>query len=572
MGFQKINFFSLPFTKRIALFCISILVALSFGLKMGDNQNTYLLFTLKKIYPNLWERDWLATQTYHYHAVFEYIAFILGSIGNLFWILALLNSFLIALSVYYLFALISHLQLEKPFIVFMFCILFSTFEGTDSIGQSYCFSSVMQPSSIASFFLLMAIYFYIKEKEIFTGITLALSGIFHTNYLILNFPLFMFSDFIYGKIGFIKRSLMHLLPITCVLAAMAPIIMSVSTSPQAEEARRIFQFIVSPNHYVPESFKIDYILFIGWHIFALINLRTFLDSCDNGSRRLVSLYFSATILPVIATMLTTIVYIPFISQLFAFRMAPYSILLARIIGFGGLLKMMSNKTSTDLSFRFKNIYFSILLIDFMLIVSFFIIQYGYLSPKSIIVFIIFSFIIVTVSLAIYWNKNAMFFVKITLIALFLIVTFARLSNYKEKLNLIFGPSLCEAQLYDWVKATDTNSLFLISPDMENFRMFAQRSIVVDWKSTPILPDELIQWYERLNDISGKIVLNRFESVKGFHNLSNNQLNFILSKYNPDYGIFRKKLLAFSTESPIVFQNEQYVVVTFLKSSNKVNSQ
>ena len=70
------------------------------------------------------------------------------------------------------------------------------------------------------------------------------------------------------------------------------------------------------------------------------------------------------------------------------------------------------------------------------------------------------------------------------------------------MNLITGLPDNELTLYRWIDENiSKDALFIIPPRFQNFRLNAKRSVVVDWKSTPVVASELVDWYHRVEDIT-----------------------------------------------------------------------
>ena len=539
---------------------ISLLFALSFGLRMGGNQNTYLLFALKKLHPELWCRDWLVTNTHHYHLFFNYVAIILGQIGNLFWTLALLNFFIISVFCLLFYRLLLRLKINRLFLVFGLNIFFLTLEGTDSIGQSYVFSSVLQPSSISSIFFILAMFSYIQRKDALAGVLFGVSGVFHENFLVLIFPMVLLSDFFCGRRD-PKTIAKHLAPSCIVLVCEIPLLLKCSLSVNSDLARYIFQVIRAPHHYYPKTFLMDYMLFVGWHLFAIAGLKRFLLPQLEERRRLVALYGATMLLPLIATLLTTIVYIPQVSQVYFFRLAPYSVLFARVIGFSAATEMMFLSDSSKLFQRRNIIIYSAYFLSFAFLSIYYLKEPSYFPKKSIFYFISITLIIIATLYVKEKNRTHSSMVESVLVILLFVGFLGRMVNYHEKFNLVFGCHPTRAQMYRWARSTELGSLFLISPGLlEDFRIRSRRSVVVDWKSTPILPDELIQWYQRIRDISGgREITNMYEAVNFYHSLARDKLEKIKKKYDVDYAVFFKKWLKQDYNYPVAFQNKEFVV-------------
>jgi hypothetical protein len=59
-------------------------------------------------------------------------------------------------------------------------------------------------------------------------------------------------------------------------------------------------------------------------------------------------------------------------------------------------------------------------------------------------------------------------------------------------------------LYAWARtSTPVDAQFLTPPSLSAFRLLARRAIVVDLKSPPLVPDELVEWYRRLCRVTGE---------------------------------------------------------------------
>jgi hypothetical protein len=60
-----------------------------------------------------------------------------------------------------------------------------------------------------------------------------------------------------------------------------------------------------------------------------------------------------------------------------------------------------------------------------------------------------------------------------------------------------------ASLYDWARSkASPGSVFIIPPDWKDFRLNAQRAIIVDWWVPPMGSSEIFEWYDRLIHLTG----------------------------------------------------------------------
>ena len=70
--------------------------------------------------------------------------------------------------------------------------------------------------------------------------------------------------------------------------------------------------------------------------------------------------------------------------------------------------------------------------------------------------------------------------------------------------MVTGVGRDEGELYAWMRGSSPkDALFLTPPGVETMRFHGQRAIVVDWKSNPIVPEEVLEWHQRLKDVTGR---------------------------------------------------------------------
>ena len=106
------------------------------------------------------------------------------------------------------------------------------------------------------------------------------------------------------------------------------------------------------------------------------------------------------------------------------------------------------------------------------------------------------------------------------------------------------------------------SIFLIPPELTNFRLHGERAIIVDWKSSPIDPEGVIAWYDRIKDVTGiKNVQNFDEVKKGYLILDRMRLDFLKNKYKITHAVLYKNMNSEFNEFPVVFENETFSVIS-----------
>ena len=96
--------------------------------------------------------------------------------------------------------------------------------------------------------------------------------------------------------------------------------------------------------------------------------------------------------------------------------------------------------------------------------------------------------------------------------------------------------------------------------MENFRLQSGRSIVVDWKSTPVDPDGVIKWYQRIKDTTNtKTPRSLKQAIIGYRKMDFEHLNFLHSKYEFDYVVFYRAAVPKGIDWKSVYANQRFLV-------------
>lgn len=117
------------------------------------------------------------------------------------------------------------------------------------------------------------------------------------------------------------------------------------------------------------------------------------------------------------------------------------------------------------------------------------------------------------------------------------------------------------QLCSWVEEnTPKNSLFLIPPDLEEFRLYARRSIIVDIKAFPFDKKSICEWYRRILDISGQTPSSTGDAVSLYNSLNKKRVNELKQKYGFDFLIVKNDHYNESlNEMPCVFESKAFKI-------------
>ncbi|MEW5822026.1 MAG: DUF6798 domain-containing protein [Cyanobacteriota bacterium] len=109
--------------------------------------------------------------------------------------------------------------------------------------------------------------------------------------------------------------------------------------------------------------------------------------------------------------------------------------------------------------------------------------------------------------------------------------------------------------------TNKNAIFLTPPEFGIFRLYAERAIVVNFKSIPCQDWGMFEWKQRFDNCYGKTYKLGFDAVSELNNnykaINDKKLKEITLKYNINYAILYNES---NTNYPVIFNNNTYKVV------------
>lgn len=534
------------------------LLALRFGFNFGTgNHNTYLLHAFRRVHPELWTSDWLATSTQDYHPVFTHLAALLLRLDESGWLFALVNVLCITASAVLVYLLIREVVKEESALwVYLLTVGFMGVGSTYSVSGSYLFSGTFQPSTVAVPGVLLALLWFVRERYLASGLCLAMAGAFHVNFAVLSVPLFGLAHLLLGTRGLVRRVVLQIAPVCVTLALLSPLLLDQAGSPHAQEARRIFQQVLAPQHYVPSTYWTEFVVYFAWCALGVMVGGKVLFAA--AFRPLRALWLSTLGLVAVATLLTTVVFLPTVSQLYFWRLAPFTVLCSQIALCVGLERILSGQ-ETPRSIGFRTLLFvscaALIWLTFRYHYGEFrFLQYGLLVALAVacLVQAMLSRIVRAGSIRLApWIMGGAW-------AVAALVPAASLSSHS---SLLTGLPPSEGSLYAWARSSPVPSVFLIPPLLENFRLHTQRAVVVDFKSTPVEPGQLLEWYNRLGRVCGNPqVTGVYDVLTGYENLDSSRLAAIESLYRFDYVVVTGEQSFRGGEPwPVVFESISFRV-------------
>ena len=541
---------------------VSLLIAFSFGFSYGNvgNQFSYYPHALNHLFPDFLAYDWLVQQTTPYHVRFEGIVWLTHALGSVPWWSAILNLVLVTAGFFVIYRLTLAYTQQWALLTFLIVLLFVMIDRTQTVGASYLFGGGLQPSTLASVAWLVSIHWFLSGRIQLSGVSLALGGLFHANFLILGIGMFGLAHLALGRDALFRRLAGQLIPSLLILSFDLPLILASSSGEGSAAARTILQQIRAPHHYIPETYLMDFWAWSGW---MLAGLGATL-SIDLRPVRLPTLALLGSIAASVigATFLTTVIFFPTISQLYVWRLAPFGVIVSQVVvaSFavrvtGGTLPLFERPNPTPPAM--------------VALGSLFVLR-GYLHDYQIVSYPIMTILtmsVLTVGLATLtrYKPSA---VALS-VSIFAVATVGLLFSHLPSLvsaacsqSTLFSPQALgqEWELYQWAQRSPTNSNFLIPLELEAFRLFGARAIVVNWWSTPMKPSELIAWHKRVEEVAGRKVGNIDDAVKGYRSQSLSQLRKTARHFDANYIVIdRKHHIADIRDELPLFVSDRYAV-------------
>jgi hypothetical protein len=439
----------------------------------------------------------------------------------------------------------------------LFLSFFVLLGKTTSVGMSYFFTPGIQPSTIATFFCVLGIYLFIEGKYGYSGATLALAGVFHTNFTVLTFPFFSLPHIFLRENNPFRRIIKQMaFPVLVLLVQLPGIIHTMGLELPAEvrrQASSIFIHIAVPFHYNPMTFLSDFKGLLFWVLAALPALVAYRQSPCLNRQRIGALYATFFLIIGIATLLTTVVFIPAVARLFFFRMAPFLFMLSSMLFALDLTGQVTTGKGQLISYAFGFLY----LLDSLRNATTFETT-ALVFASGVLLFQSGCILKQNRDMEKYAVRGKQIFVALVL----LVGCNHYISTVNPgRFNLVFGRDRSVSELYRWVNTTPPESMFMIPPGMTEFRLFGKRAIVADWKAIPFRADEILQWYERMNDLAGGTNPRSTKAAEGgYQSLEGQKLEKVVEKYNVNFIVHRKVSGAEKViPGRIVFENTLYLV-------------
>lgn len=556
----------------------SALFALSYGLQYGvSNQNTYFIGAIGLLREGTYAKDWYANGPGDYHPVFAAVGWLLLRLSAEGWGVAIAMAALVTVGTTCLYLLLRELVAETialPAFLMLVALMFVT--RTNSVAASYVFSSGLQPSTVSTVLLLAALVPFVQGRWLLSGVLLGVAGVFHANFLILGIAVFGFTHLLLGHKGLLGRLLKQLGPSLLVLGFFLPMILHTTAAHDAARAEDIFFHVRAPFHYAPKGFQNDFFPFLAWQAMGLGAGAWMLRGRRGRGSRLGALVFAMIAAVWAATILTTAVDAPRVAQAYVWRYAPFIDVIAQlavcatlarigvergffrrvpkaglagfVAGASTLIMLEANRNKTALTLTLFAITGASLL--------------GFLLQSA------------AAWLASVERRRPLVHAPWigAGLAIGLLASTAAgaigaiIIDRPISLKLSDGMNAEERAMYAWIQEnTPIDAVFISPPNMERFRLRSERAIIADWKGSPVAPGDLIEWYKRLEAVSGRRNFRSAGEVsRGYDAMDNKRLEKLKTTYHADYAAVRAS--APLSGYPVVYKNSRYKVYSLATKS------
>lgn len=532
------------------------------GFSAESNHPTYLPPGLRYVDPTFLVHDWWVNSARHYHVAFFALVAVLAKAGVLELALAVLNILAVAAAMYGCFQIIRQVRSEYPTVALSLIIaLVIATVGFTTVGSAFLFSSSLQPSTIATAATILAFAAFLEGRLKGCGLWLALAGAFHANFLAVNFAAFGLSYAITMAQSRPWRELLSrdltvgllrlLSPSLVVAAISAPMILSFqveSLSPEmVSQADWIFFHFAVPFHYTPMSFLDRFpsflalqILGFAWTSRAIPDVQTRLMAWG--------LQIALAVLIWSATVLTTLVFVPQVSRLFFWRLAPFALLLAALLTLVGMLRVIARSRRDDAGACGDALRLGVTFCALPFLATGGAELIGqYLSTAPVQPSLLAYATVFLLAVTQYWAKETPVVGRGTpgLVA-GMLVAFSLLAQPFPvfRYSLLAQPAWQDAEdeLYRHVAAsTSRDAQFLVPPALARFRLQAARAIVVDIKALPMDRPSTIEWYRRLEAISGtRNPKSMAEVAAGYERLDEARLEHLRCRYGVTHAVIEQR--------------------------------
>jgi len=492
-------------------YSVFIFTSYTFGIS-DHNEQIPIIFRLSD--SSYLINDWFVNQTegfsprfFFSHFVNLYIQYL--SINLVYFILFVIFSGILIISIY----LITKTLFENNLVSLLTALAF-LFGPRISLGGNWITGQILVPSTLAISLITFSLYLYIIKRKRLTFFILGIATLFQSIIGLLAMGILLINEIINGETRNISKIIVNCCKYLVIYAIIGvwgflPIIFS-SSGFSNPDIFYVLTYMRHPHHYCPFSFPLkDYMMFLGMlSLFLLAIYLKYIPKNPEFHTFCVTCIVSILFLGIIGTIFVEIIPVTLIGKMQLFRINSFTTIFAYPYIFSMFLGIIS-----------------------------------LLVPRS-------------------WNVNSIkmkyFKPIIIILMIFLSCIILIQTDIQQKETENDG-------LYEWIRGnTPNDAIFLIPPTMEDFRLRADRAIVIDWKAFPFKDSAIIEWRDRIFDVTNNqennLIFQGFSSYpqleKSYTLLNESYFLYLSKKYNVEYVVINKSRELEFTE---LYSNSQYRV-------------
>jgi hypothetical protein len=486
---------------------IALAIAHSRGyLFARSNQALYFLEPLRRAHPELFRNDWLVGTDIHHHVFSAAAAWLFRWDDDGTTAVAIAHVVVIVAVIVAVYLLVRAVAGGRAFVAFALVVGWFAVNGERSLAGSVLWAGYLQPSLVAAAGWVVALALYARGRPLATGIVLAASGAFHVNFLILGIAAFAVAELVVARVAITRRLALLVAPQLVVLVAVAPELVPSASAHEPELALWVLVKFFAPHHYDPANVAVGLVGVVMWVCLAwLVAPIAAARACAPAMRRLVTWCVVAGAMCAIVLALALVPPLLPITRLYVWRLGPFAQLAAQVVTMFAVVATIEDPTRWRAQPTWRTSGAAALGAITAVVAPFARSGEGRDALVAVALCII---------AALFVARARRVLPMIAAAACLVIALGARWRALVHPQTGVVSDGAELDALYAWAREhTPVDAVFLVNPDLGRFRLLARRAIVVDFKSQPLAPDDLVAWYRRLADVSGVVHPDSFDDVR-----------------------------------------------------------
>jgi hypothetical protein len=463
----------------------SVLFLLEIGIRNGElNQVAYLLRGLQRADPRALAGDWYTTSAESYHWVWSYLIELLARYHLLEAGLTIGTIATVLLFCLGLYALIRKWY-ERPLLPFALTLLFYAGLFTRGLGSHELLPTSVEPFGIAGVGLVCGWALLAWDRPVGAGISWGVAGLFHAHYAIL----------IGGILAFVavmtlrtwRTTLRVLIPF---LLLSSPSLYQVLAAASFDRSREAFQILarVAPQHYYPWTVDIrEFALFGAALAMGGAGLALRRPSA-NAYSRLVAV--AALVIVGVGLLLGQFDALWTVNRAMPWRLSSFVLLVGLVLGSAALASGPDASRSRGAAW---------------VVLGLALVGLGVFGTDRMRLAVVMAAAVPLLDLV---TRKSAGRVRSRLLGVQLAVVLAgmlpvALAEWPRSHLDIQTQIVDRRAVYEWIRAeTPTDAVLLVPPDWKDFRLQTLRGLIADWWATPATGADILQWYRRVEDLTG----------------------------------------------------------------------